>query len=167
MTNALSVISKTFNDTPMLFRNDGWFNMTKAAKAFGKDVREYMSNKGTHEFIAALAEIDGNSPQYVETAVGRNGGTWAHPDLAVEFARWCDARFSVWCSKVIKDILTGAAEVTIVKPEQSEIMQMPSTLLDAAEKWIVELCRAEALKLENAKQAEALAIAAPKADCCD
>lgn len=30
---------------------------------------------------------------------GRVGemGTWAHPKLAVFFARWLDVKFAVWC----------------------------------------------------------------------
>ncbi|WP_079550844.1 KilA-N domain-containing protein [Vreelandella subglaciescola] len=34
-----------------------------------------------------------------ETTRGRYGGTWAHPKLAVFFARWLDVRFSVACDE--------------------------------------------------------------------
>jgi hypothetical protein len=35
------------------------------------------------------------------------GGTWFHPDLAVPFARWLDVRFSIWCDRQIRQLLTG------------------------------------------------------------
>jgi hypothetical protein len=127
--------SRDFNGSPITFRADGWFNMTKAAAHFGKNLKEFWSNTGTSEYIHALGSVllnGGNSPQlestkgrYVDTSRGRYGGTWAHPKLAVFFARWLDVRFSVWCDAVIEDILKGAAEVTITKPQESAVMAVP------------------------------------------
>lgn len=51
-------------------------------------------------------------------------GTWAHPKLAVFFARWLDVRFAVWCDAMIEDILKGKAEVTITKPAESAVMAL-------------------------------------------
>jgi len=31
----------------------------------------------------------------------KNGGTWLHPKLAVNYARWLDVDFSIWCDGVI------------------------------------------------------------------
>jgi hypothetical protein len=33
-------------------------------------------------------------------------GTWAHPDIAIEFARWCDPVFGLWCNRQIRYLLT-------------------------------------------------------------
>ena len=41
---------------------------------------------------------------------------------------------------------------------------MPTTMLEAGEPWLAELRKAEALKLESAKQAEVIAEQDPKAD---
>ncbi len=81
--------------------------------------------------LAVLRETGGNPGSLVETKEGRYGATWAHPDLAIEFARWLDPKFSVWCNAVIKDILTGVAQVTIVKPEQSAALALPQGYLSA------------------------------------
>lgn len=102
----------------------------------------------TKSYIASLEKC-GKFPQLVETARGYHGGSWAHPKLAVFFARWLDTDFAVWCDTVIDDILRGKAEVVVTKPEQSEILKMPTTLLEAGKLWLQELERAEALKLEN------------------
>jgi prophage antirepressor-like protein len=104
------------------FRGDGWFNMTKAAQAFGKRADNFLANAETQEYVAAMESLvpgksvikaqrgNGNLPQV---------GTWAHPKLAVFFARWLDVKFSVWCDAVIEDILKGAAAVTITKPQRT------------------------------------------------
>ncbi len=78
MTKTNAIITKTYNDsTILLFREDGWFNMTKAAKAFGKEVKEFMSLPSTVDYLDALQNV-GNSHLY-DSKRGRNGGTWAHP----------------------------------------------------------------------------------------
>ena len=121
----------------LLFREGGYSNMTKAAKAFGKQLRHFWSRADT---IAMLQDTSGSNSsdsnelkkQFTAVTVGRyHGGTWAHPELAVEFARWCNA--------VIKDIMTRAAEVTVVKPEQSEILKMPASLLEAGKLWLAQV----------------------------
>lgn len=90
--------------------------MTKAAKAFGKRLQFFWNNVSTDEYLLALyslREIAGipaisSSAQrldrlraaevaFVETKRGAaaDSGTWAHPKLAVFFARWLDVRFAV------------------------------------------------------------------------
>ena len=73
--------------------------MTKAAKAFGKDVRDFLYSTTTKEYIDAI-ENAGISRNITETTRGRNGGTWGHPKLAVFFARWLDPKFAVFCDAV-------------------------------------------------------------------
>lgn len=51
-TNAL--ITREHNGHSFTFREDGWFNMTKAAKAFGKDIKNFFDNKSTTEYMDAL-----------------------------------------------------------------------------------------------------------------
>jgi hypothetical protein len=86
--------------------------MTKAAQQFGKEAKEFLRLDSTKECIDALENV-GISHLY-EATRGRHSSTWAHPKLAVFFAMWLDVRFSLWVTSVIEDILTGAAEVTIV-----------------------------------------------------
>lgn len=102
-------------NVPFVFRHDGWFNMTKAAQHFGKDVRDFLYADSTKAYCASLAKC-GRFPQLVEANRGRYGGTWAHPKLAVRFAQWLDMDFAVWCDAAIEDILKGKAEVVITKP---------------------------------------------------
>lgn len=121
-------ITKTFNGTPFVFRADGWFNMTKAAQHFGKRLQDFLDNKETREYSEALASIDANQRELVQANRGRYGGTWAHPKLAVFFARWLDVKFAVWCDAMIDGILKGAAVVAVVEPEKSAVMALPQRL---------------------------------------
>ena len=125
-----AVITRDYQGMTFQFREDGYFNMTNAAKHFGKDVREFFKNDSTLAYVEAL-ENAGVSHQLVETSRGRNGGTWGHPKMAVFFARWLDVKFAVWCDMIIDDLLRGKAEVTITKPEESAVLALPKDYASA------------------------------------
>lgn len=120
MTTTRALITRDFNGLAFSFRADGWFNMTKAAGHFGKDLSHFARSPDTLAYIDALKSA--KNAEYVETNRGRYGGTWAHPKLAVFFARWLDVRFAVWCDAAIEDILKGAAELVVTKPQESALM---------------------------------------------
>lgn len=93
--------------------------MTKAAQHYGKRLDDFLRNKETKEYIDALklALAPAHSRDLeVTVAVPGNRyvadrGTWAHPKLAVFFARWLDVRFAVWCDLMVDEILRGRVEV--------------------------------------------------------
>jgi hypothetical protein len=102
--------------------------MTKAAKHFGKVANEFLRLPSTVEYIRTV-ESHGKIPTLYTTQGGwhlnPDVGTWAHPKLAVFFARWLDVRFAVWCDVMIDDILNKKAEVVITKPAESAVMALP------------------------------------------
>jgi len=59
MTAKLFTIS--FDSQPYTFTGEGWFNATQAASRFGKEPYMWLRQRETVEYIAALAEINGNS----------------------------------------------------------------------------------------------------------
>nr|WP_290877563.1 KilA-N domain-containing protein [Aquabacterium sp.] len=123
---------------PFVFREDGWFNMTKAAQHFGKQLQHFWSSPETSEYLLAMADAFGKSSKSDELFTaqrGRHGGTWAHPKLAVFFARWLDVKFAVWCDAVIEGILKGAAEVTVTKPAGSAALAVPQSYAAVVPEW--------------------------------
>lgn len=92
--------------------------MTKAAQHYGKKLDNFWYNEETKEYLRALAPalgIPSHSRELndgiIQTYRGAKGGTWAHPKLAVFFARWLDVRFAVWCDLMVDEILRGRVEV--------------------------------------------------------
>ncbi len=130
----MNLITKQFNNVPFVFREDGWFNMTRAAKHYGKTLENFMRAPSTVDYIDALS-VNSTGKPVVEIRRGSglhpDVGTWAHPKLAVFFARWLDVRFAVWCDAMIEDILKGKAEVVITKPAESAVMAVPANYADA------------------------------------
>lgn len=90
---------------------DGFFNATDLLKQWNvsnrtkKEIKDYLLNKSTEEFLEALIEEEdlnkGNSP-YLSSR-GKNGGTWMHPLLFLDFAMWLNPRFKVKVLKFIQD----------------------------------------------------------------
>lgn len=107
------ILQADYQGKALSFRDDGWFNMTKASKAFGKRVDNFFASDETQAYMAALRKLPGIQGSLVCTTVGRNGGTWAHPKLAVKFARWCDVDFEVWCDLQIDRIIHGGEEAAL------------------------------------------------------
>lgn len=109
------MLTREHNGHSFTFREDGWFNMTKAAQHFGKQLNNFWVSPETKEYMAALAStLNSKGQELVQAIPGNrytpNRGTWAHPKLAIFFARWLDVRFAVWCDAVIEDTLTKKAE---------------------------------------------------------
>jgi len=81
-------------------RADGYVNATAMAKAGGKHLPHYMANASTKAYIAALAPVVGiPTTGIIHTIQGGRPemqGTWIHPRLAVDLARWISPAFAVW-----------------------------------------------------------------------
>ena len=78
-----------------------------------KQIQDYMANKSTKEYIAAIqADILNvqnsgvlESPLVHYAKRGKYGGTWMHPYLFIDFAMWLSPEFKLTCVKWIYDKL--------------------------------------------------------------
>lgn len=101
-----AIVKIEFENHEHLFDTNGWLNATVAASKYGRRLDHWKKTNDTKEYIQVLAEMTNTSEKgYLKTKRGAMGGTWLHPDLAVNFARWLDKRFGVWCDIQIKNIL--------------------------------------------------------------
>lgn len=149
------LITREYNGNVFTFREDGYFNMTDAAKKFGKDLSNFMRSPETVEYVEALTQTVKSTDCPIVQAFrgGRTPGTWGHPKLAVFFARWLDVKFAVFCDMVIDDILNKKAELTITQPAESMAMKVPQSFPEAL-RLAAELAeKNEQLALENKEMA--------------
>ncbi|WP_298187588.1 KilA-N domain-containing protein [uncultured Pseudomonas sp.] len=163
MTN--NIITRDYNGQTFSFREDGYFNMTKAAKVYGKDLSNFMRSPDTVDYVDALSQTVKSTDCPVVQAVrgGRAPGTWGHPKLAVFFARWLDVKFAVFCDMVIDDILNKKAELTITKPEESASFALPQTYLASLEELVKSLKEREQLEQANLQLTQEVTTLTPKA----
>lgn len=101
------VRTETFGEMVLTQRlTDQYVDATDICRQTGKKLAHYLENKGTQEVMAALAgDIGIPTSQLVQVRRGNvrgdntgvTQGTWLHPDLAIDFARWaCHLRVTSW-----------------------------------------------------------------------
>jgi hypothetical protein len=147
---------------------DGFVNATAICQANGREWFTYARSERTKEYIAALASHLGGSPQIcgglsdgspqnpgtliqsITTGPNHLRGTWIHPRLAVDLARWISPAFAVWMDGWFLESLTQPQP----KPQQLPygIHVVAATRRHAAELWWeaineeVQSCMARRLK---------------------
>ena len=98
--NHPALISRSWNGTPISRRmTDGYVNATAMCKANGKRWKDYRESDRCQLYLDALESVAGISVHaLVESRSGGagGGGTWVHPQVAVDLARWISAPFAVW-----------------------------------------------------------------------
>jgi hypothetical protein len=94
---------------------DGFFNGTAMCTAFGKLFADYIRTERAKEYIKALrVYLDGTdmgNPISVLMHVQHGGpfqGSWIHPRLAVDLARWLCSYFAVWIDGWVLEGLSQA-----------------------------------------------------------
>jgi len=83
-------------------------NATEMAKPFGKLPANFLKTKEIQEYIEVLERYSNSNNEKIVVVKqgGKEQGTWIHELLAVRFAQWLDAKFSVWVDIQIKKLLT-------------------------------------------------------------
>jgi len=112
----MNIKTITFGNFPVSFQDNGYLNATVVATHFNRRVGNYLKSERTQEYISALAEklsvtskraTEDNQIVIIKQG-GTEQGTWLHPKLAVDFARWLDPKFAVWCDEQIEQLLSGS-----------------------------------------------------------
>lgn len=104
--------------------------LTDMAKATGKLPADWLRLKSSQEYLAALSAVMGipirdnhagsKSLLSVIQGIEVEQGTWAHPEVAIEFAAWCSIPFKIQVNSWINELLT-AGRVDLIKPEKPKL----------------------------------------------
>ena len=90
---------------------DMMINATEMAKPFKKRPNDWLSLPSTKKYLNVFesdARFSGITPTITvkgNRSDGTRQGTWMHRWVALEFARWLDPRFSIWCNQKIDELL--------------------------------------------------------------
>lgn len=121
-----------YNGNPITFQigEATMVNATEMAKPFGKRPAKWLELPSTKEFLSALQTIR-KSDSLIQTIEGKNGGTWLHEDVALEFARWLSPAFGIWCNDRIKEILKYGIGITAIPGTLDNVLNDPDSLIEA------------------------------------
>lgn len=98
-----------YEGTPITFNHgENMVNATDMAKKFGKTTKDWLRTNTTKEFINELSSVRHILPtdlvKVVQGGTPELQGTWMHEDVAIEFARWLNPKFAIWCNDRIKEL---------------------------------------------------------------
>lgn len=104
---------------------DGFVNATKLCKSAGKQWYDYYRLKTTQTFLKVFQDNAGiPGLTIIESEVGGNHeGTWVHPDIAIDLARWCSPQFQVKIANLVRRYLCGELTTKESKEAQRAFQQ--------------------------------------------
>ena len=113
-----------YKNIDVSFDEKNFLDATSIAKHFDKFVKDYLKTAQTQDYINALAQnlsvgniiLTANDLVVVRQG-GAIQGTWLHPKLAVNFARWLSADFAVWCDLKIDELIKNHQNPTALLPQ--------------------------------------------------
>jgi hypothetical protein len=110
----------------------GYINATKLCKSAGRSWYAYYRTAKTKEFLEELSKdhdcaiedepnkksnrninvLKNSNAQMKQVLIiskvgGNHSGTWVHPDVAIDLASWCSAKFQVAVAKLIRRYIAG------------------------------------------------------------
>ena len=135
--------SRSYNGTSIARRTtDGYVNATAMCKANDKQWNDYFRTDRATQYLEALSVETGIpvSNLCLTTRGGAHQGTWAHPQVAVDLARWISAPFAVW--------MDGWFLGSIGKPADPEPV---AVLPEAAQRleWLMGFCSQWSIPLDD------------------
>ena len=127
-----ALVSRSWNGTPISRRTaDGYVNATAMCRANGKQWSKYRESDRCQTYLDALAETSGiRMFDLIESRQGQGGGTWVHPQVAVDLARWISAPFAVW--------MDGWFLESIQQPQPAQVQESTLQLREAEVITLVE-----------------------------
>lgn len=118
---------------PFVVENNVMVNATQMAKAFGKDVYDFLKINSTQKFIEAYCQTEDIrfgeefSPTGKVVKIQKGdpsvSGTWMNRILAIKFAAWLDPYFEIWVYKTIEEIMFGFSRENDESIRRTVIMQ--------------------------------------------
>ncbi len=89
-------------------REDGYVNVTLLCKANGKRIDNWTRLEGTKKLLDEFSNsLTYEGVKIIHTIEGKKGGTYYHPDLAIQFAQWVSPSFSIQVSRWIRELLVN------------------------------------------------------------
>jgi KilA-N domain. len=148
-----NLVTKNFNGSNIEFKVENgvvYANANKMAEAFengAKKLENWKASENTKRYIDALYNsLKSSEFNLIQSKEGKNGGTWIHEKLVLNFARYLDVNFELWCDEQISTLLReGTVSVNkTLSPaqfllQQAQLMVEMDERVNAVEKSVAKV----------------------------
>jgi hypothetical protein len=114
-----TLVSRSWNGTPITRRTTGGsVNATAMCKANKKRWSDYRESDRCQQSLDDLSKTT-EIPviDLIEARKGQGGGTWVHPQVAVDLARWISAPFAVWMDSWLLERIQQVQPAALATPQ--------------------------------------------------
>lgn len=156
--NQFDLDSRSYNGTKISRRTtDGFVNATAMCKANGKQWAGYFRTDRATLYLEALSSslhfrVD---ELYQVKEGGNGGGTWVHPQVAIDLARWISAPFAVWMDGWFLEAVSEQTTIA-TEPALPEAIRSLEWFMGFTHRWNIPLDQRDMLHIKEAAQALAL-----------
>ncbi len=150
------IIKHSYNGAIVSQEPDGYVSLTDMAKASDKQVAKYLENQSTKLFLEGLSQdlrIPLSSLIRIVKGKGKQQGTWAHPEVAIDFAQWCSVPFRVWANRVLRGVISRPAPEPkkAIAYYSDRVADIRKNLVKPKGQWcVIEKCNHLLLEVEKA-----------------
>ena len=106
---------KLENDKEILIpvRSDGYVNATILCNSAGKRIDNWMRLNSTKQLFEKFCKyLSSEGVKSIVSLQGKYGGTFIHPDIAIQLAQWCSPSFAIQVSRWVRELMiTGKVEL--------------------------------------------------------
>lgn len=137
------------NSVPVkMVGDEPWVNLNAIGRPFSKEPNQWLKSSPAQEYVDAVELLDTKhtdsdplAQNEVKKALsvqhgGKNPGTWASEMVALEFARWCDPAFAVWCNRQLRELITKGEHKVDMKAESLRLKwDQTIVMVKQGKKW--------------------------------
>lgn len=136
------IVRHKYNGSIIHQRNNGYACLTDMANASGKKVAGYLRLKSTKDYLEGLSlDVQIPTSKLIEIVQGRGDAveqaTWAHPEIAIDFAKWCSVPFRIWANRALRHVIeqqsTPEPEPLQLPPADVRLQNFANTMRDLRE----------------------------------
>jgi hypothetical protein len=150
------LIKHSYNGAIISQELDGYVSLTDMAKASGKQVNDYIRLDSVKAYLEGLSMDTGipvSSLVRVVRGRGKEQGTWAHSEVAIDFAQWCNVPFRIWANRTLREAISQPQPETkkAIAYYSDRVADIRQNLRKPQGTWcVIEKCNHLLLEVEKA-----------------
>ncbi|MCF0070245.1 KilA-N domain-containing protein [Dyadobacter sp. CY261] len=127
-------------------------NATLMAKAFNKKPDDIFRTKTWKEFENAV--MDDTELRFEDIRTVKNGdagGSWIHQELVLEFSRRLNTKFSLWCNRMIAELLKSGTVSIKPKSTAEQLLDSAKVMVEHEQRLSLLESRIENLEVSKSR----------------